>query len=88
MTAPYAVETLQETDETIQQDPVPAAPYPRTCSIPVNIPVSLTVCYTPSPSSGEQEETSPPELQRIDQTVEDLRENTVTFYTFDTQQNQ
>lgn len=66
-----AVEALQEADEAIQQDPLPAATHPSACSLPVNIPVPLSVRHSPSPSGRQQEEASPPELQRVDQTVEE-----------------
>lgn len=70
MAAPNAVEALQEADEAIQQDPVPTATHASACSLPVNIPVPLPVRHTPSSSGWQQKEASPPELQRVDQTVE------------------
>lgn len=69
MATPNAVEALQEADEAIQQDPVPAATHPSTCSLPINIPVALPVRHPPSSTGWQQEEASPPELQRVDQTM-------------------
>lgn len=70
MATANTVEALQEADEAIQQDPVPAASHPSACSLPVNIPVPLPVRHAPSSSGWQQEEASPPELQRVDQTME------------------
>lgn len=70
VTSPNAVETLQETNEAIQQDPVPAVTHSSTCPLPINIPVSLPVGHPPSPSGWKQEEASSPELQGIDQAEE------------------
>lgn len=65
-----AVEALQEADEAIQEDPVPAGGHPGTSSFPVNIPVALPVCHAPSSTGWQQEEASSPELQRVNQTME------------------
>lgn len=70
MATANAVEALQEADEAIQQDPVPTGTHPSTCSLPVNVPVPLPVRHSPSTSGWQQEEASPPELQRVDQTME------------------
>lgn len=70
MASPNAVQTLQETDEAIEEDPVPTATHPGTCSLPINIPVPLPNRRPLGPSGRQQEEASPPELQRLDQTVE------------------
>lgn len=68
--APNAVETLQEANEAVQQDPVPAVTRSSTRSLPINVPVSLPVRHPASPSGRKQEEASSPELERVDQTVE------------------
>lgn len=70
MATANAVEALHEADEAIQEDPVPAGPHPSTCSFPVNIPVPLPICHSPSSTGWQQEEASPPELQRVNQTME------------------
>lgn len=79
MASPNAVETLQEADEAIQQHPVPTATHPSTCSLSINIPVPLSICHPPSPSSWQQEEASPPELQRVNQTGEAEERKTKVF---------
>lgn len=78
--SPNAVETLQEADEAIQQYPVSTAACPCTCPLSINIPVALPVRHPPSPSSWQQEEPSPPELQRVDQAVEAEETKTMVVY--------
>lgn len=68
--SPDAVETLQEADKAVQQHPVPAAPQPGACPLPIHVPVAFAVRHPPSPSSRQQQEASPPELQRVDQAEE------------------
>lgn len=68
--APNTVETLQETNEAVQQDPVPAVTRSSTRSLPVNVPVSLPIRHPTSPSGRQQEEASSPELERVNQTGE------------------
>lgn len=80
MASTDAVETLQEPDEAIQQQPLPTAPQASTCSITVNIPVALPICHPPSASSWQKQKASPPELQRFNQT----RENKQTSLISDT----
>lgn len=70
MSPSNAVEALQEADETVQQHPLSAAAHSAARPLPVNVPVPLAVCHPPSPTSRQQEEAGPPELQRVDQTVE------------------
>lgn len=70
MASPNAVETFQKADEAIQQYPVPAATHPSSSSLAIDIPVALTICHPPSTPSWQQEEASPPELQRVNQTRE------------------
>lgn len=67
---PNTVETLQETNEAVQQDPVPAVTRSSTRSLPVNVPVSLPIRHPTSPSGRQQEEASSPELERVNQTGE------------------
>lgn len=69
MATANAVKALQEADETIEQDPVCATTHTGTYSFSINIPVSLPICHSPSSPSWQQEESSSPKLQRVDQTM-------------------
>lgn len=64
-----AVQSLQEADEAVQEDPVSTGGHPSTSSLPVDVPVSFAVCHLASPPCWQQEEACPPKLERVDQTV-------------------
>lgn len=68
MAATNPVEALQEADEAVQQDPVLRPTYWITHCLPVNVPVPFPICHSPCSSSRQQQEPSPPKLQRVYQT--------------------